>query len=126
MLCCTHYPAMKEALEKQYDAMEPGATEFINQAVIVRELAKQLDPDAAGLEKGPLDLALTVGSQNRGGVSATIDRSVADGDATARSLYNVLDMTLKSEKSNDEAAREIGSVRIFSQEDTRFPTRPRR
>lgn len=120
MLCCTHYPAMKASLQQQYDRMEAGVTEFINQATIVRDLAMKLDPNAAGLEKGPLDLALTIGSQNRGGVSSQVDTSIADGAATAGSLYNVLDMTLSSEKSNDAAAREIGSVRIYSQENTRI------
>ena len=118
--CCTHYPAMRAHLEKQYDGLEKGATRFIDQAAVVRELAKQLDPDAAGLEKGPLDLVLTIGSQNRGGVSARIDRSVRDGHATARSLYSVLDTTLRSANGNDDALRQIGSVRICAQDEALF------
>ena len=119
MLCCTHYPPMMEPLRNQYDAMGGGVTDFINQAAVVREVAKQLDVDAVAPEKGPLELVVTVGSQNRSGASASIERSIADGDATANSLYKVLDMTLAGEKGNDAAARGVGSVRIFSQEHTR-------
>ena len=115
MMCCTHYPAIKASLQKQYDGMENGVTGFIDQAAIVRELARAIDPDASALEKGPLDLSMTVGSTNRGGVHEAIDSSVGDGNATASSLYNVLDMTLGADKTNDDQARAINSVRVFAQ-----------
>ncbi|MEI2384470.1 glutamate cyclase domain-containing protein [Breoghania sp. JC706] len=110
MLCCTHYPAMKGALEASYGG---GASQFINQASIVAtlvsdDLGVQYDENA-----GPLDLALTVGSMNYGGANETIRPSIANGLTSATVLANVLQRTMDDAGGNEVNA--LGSVKVFHQ-----------
>ena len=116
MLCCTHYPAMKEALEGEYNKLR-GGVEFLNQATIVRDLVAGIDPSAVNPESGPLDLALTIGSQNYGGTPGNLKPSIANGDATATTLFNVLDTTSGGSRPDSGLNDwlKIGSVKVFQQ-----------
>lgn len=112
MLCCTHYPALKEDLAKLYGE----DTQFINQATIVRDIVQEKIYSGDYTEDGPLSLAVTVGSQNQGGVDARVRPSIKekDGNDKAATLLKVLQTTVADTRPNlvEEA---IGSVKIFDQ-----------
>ncbi|PTW56630.1 glutamate racemase [Breoghania corrubedonensis] len=118
MLCCTHYPAMTEHLNSAYGE---GVT-FINQATVVEAMAEEIDPNATNPDRGPLNLALTIGSQNYGGTPGNLKPSVPDPDATAGTLRKVLDTTLKgARQAGDNRIRDIGAVKVFMQGDPGEP-----
>lgn len=123
MLCCTHYPAMKQALETQFGGPESGVV-FIDQAAIVETIGKELDPSCTDPDRGPLHLVVTVGSQNYGGTPRDLKTSVPDPSATANTLFAVLQTTLEQRPTNQEV-RSIGSVTV-SRKDRRCRSPPLR
>ncbi|WP_170122201.1 glutamate cyclase domain-containing protein [Breoghania corrubedonensis] len=112
MLCCTHYPAMKDALVASYGE---DASQFIDQATIVRDLVHDdLEVPVDGNQE-PLELALTVGSMNYGGADEKIRPSIANGFTSANVLADVLEQTMDGDSSN--VVRSLGSVKVFHQND---------
>ena len=117
MLCCTHYPPIKKFLQEQYG----DKTEYLNQATIVRDIVggditsrSGEDPQiVADVEAEPLDLVITIGSQNEGGVTVPINKmqgtrsdipkSIEDPGKTREMLGTVIETIRQGEGKNAPA-----------------------
>ena len=121
LLSCTHYPAIQPFLETQYksDKRDGKSTEFLNQAMIIKEIAKDLDGKVVSDDElEPLDLVITVGSEKENTVDpyltmmsrhsreqitipTSVKPGVPDPESTKRTISNVIDATMKQAGVNN-------------------------
>lgn len=111
MLCCTHYPAMKEYLSAAYG----DDVKFINQATVVRDIVEDIDPNAVDPENGGTQVAMHIGNMNPGGTSAKIRNSEVDLERNADIVRRVITRTQEdARKAGDNRVPASNSVKAFA------------